>query len=359
MFSKIVYSVKIFIIGIILICIFYNITACVSNTNNTVNNRDELEIGIREISNYLNSRIEPTSKVAFLNIQSNFPDLSEYIISILSENAVNDNLFFVVDRHQLDLVRSELNFHLSGEVSDVSAQSIGQMLGAQVIVSGTITKIGTVYRLQIKAIGVQSAAILGQLSHNIPEDKTILALTRNQSGGTASSSTSGGNRTNSSSRNSNTATSAIVNIRWTVGEYANEWGDKLGKFYVQYDGNTTASFSNSAITDEIRITEISYSKHEGLSFRTPSTTGYSPISNTQINVIIRNNDGTETNFTGIWGSPTRPYVVIRASDELVNALSANNITIRVTDQSRRFQFTFPPNFQQAYERLLNRENIAN
>jgi len=43
----------------------------------------------------------------------------------------------VVDRQQLDLIRAELNFQMSGEVSDESAQSIGQMLGVQSIMSGT------------------------------------------------------------------------------------------------------------------------------------------------------------------------------------------------------------------------------
>lgn len=140
---------------------------------------DELDSAIREASTYLNGRIPRSSKIVFLNIRSDYPDLSEYILSILSENAVNDGVFSVVDRQQLDLIRAELDFQMSGEVSDESAQSIGKMLGAEGIVSGTISKIGPLYRVQIKAIEVQTAGVQGQWSRNIPADGgvTLAALT--------------------------------------------------------------------------------------------------------------------------------------------------------------------------------------
>jgi len=138
---------------------------------------DELDVAIREASTYLNGKVPKSSKVVFLNIKSDYPDLSEYILSVLSENAVNDGVFSVVDRQQLDSIRVELNFQMSGEVSDKSAQSIGQMLGAQIIVSGAVNKIGTLYRIQVKAIEVQTAGVRGQWSRNVPAGATMAALT--------------------------------------------------------------------------------------------------------------------------------------------------------------------------------------
>jgi hypothetical protein len=151
---------------------------------------DELDGALREISDYLNNRVTPGSKAVFLNITSNWPDLSEYILSSLSENAVNDEVFSVVDRQQLDAIRSELNFQWSGEVSDSSAQEIGQMLGAQTIVSGSVNKIGSVYRIQVRAIAVQSAAVQGQFSQNVDgKGATIAALTERTGSGGASGGT--------------------------------------------------------------------------------------------------------------------------------------------------------------------------
>jgi hypothetical protein len=143
----------------------------------TVSGADELDAAIRAASDYLNGRVPGGSKAVFLNIKSDYPDLSEYLLSALSENAVNDGVFSVVDRQQLDSIRAELNFQLSGEVSDESAQSIGQMLGAQSIVSGAVSKLGSLYRVQVKAIEVQSAGVQGQWSRNVPNGATIAALT--------------------------------------------------------------------------------------------------------------------------------------------------------------------------------------
>jgi curli biogenesis system outer membrane secretion channel CsgG len=144
-----------------------------------VSSADELDTAIRAASDYLNDKVPPGSKAVFLNIQSKYPDLSEYLLSTLSENAVNDGVFSVVDRQQLDLIRAELNFQLSGEVSDESAQSIGLMLGAQSIVSGAVSKLGSLYRVQVKAIAVQSAGVQGLWSRNVPNGATIAALTQN------------------------------------------------------------------------------------------------------------------------------------------------------------------------------------
>ena len=139
---------------------------------------DDLDLALRELSDYLNRRIPKDSKVVFLNVKSDWPEFSEYIISSLIENAVNDEVFTVVDRQQLDLIRAELNFQWSGEVSDVSAQEIGQMLGAQTIVSGMVTEVGSEYRIQVRAISVQTAALQGLTSKNIDrKGQLVSALT--------------------------------------------------------------------------------------------------------------------------------------------------------------------------------------
>jgi TolB-like protein len=151
---------------------------------------DELDHALREISDYLNKRIPADSKAVFLNVKSDWPDLSRYILDGLIENAVNDGVFSVVDRQQLDVIRSELNFQWSGEVSDASAQEIGQMLGAQTIVSGAVTTIGSIYHIQARAIAVQTAAIQGQFSQKVDgKGATVAALTKRVVPASSSAST--------------------------------------------------------------------------------------------------------------------------------------------------------------------------
>jgi hypothetical protein len=157
---------------------------------------DELDHAIREISDYLNKRIPNGTKAVFLNVKSDWPALSEYILDGLTENAVNDEVFAVVDRQQLDAIRSELNFQWSGEVSDASAQEIGQMLGAQTIVSGSVSTIGSIYRIQARAIAVQTAAVQGQFSQNVSnKDQTLAALTTQKAPAPAAGRTGTGTQT--------------------------------------------------------------------------------------------------------------------------------------------------------------------
>jgi hypothetical protein len=170
----------------VLIPIILSIMGCATGGSTSANVTsitavDELDPAIREASDYLNTKIPQGRKTVFLNITSDYPDLSEYILSLLSENAVNDGVFSVVDRVQLDAIRTEMNFQLSGEVDDNSAQEIGKMLGAQTIVSGAVNKIGSLYRMQVKAIEVQTAGVQGQWSKTVPGGGVIItALTENQ-----------------------------------------------------------------------------------------------------------------------------------------------------------------------------------
>ncbi|GHV47478.1 hypothetical protein AGMMS49546_37140 [Spirochaetia bacterium] len=166
------------------------ITACGSSPKAAAA-PDELDIAIREASDYLDSNVPGGNKIVILNVQSDSAALSDYIIDELIANAVNERNFPVVDRQQLDAIRSELNFQWAGEVDDNSAQEIGKMVGAQTIVSGAISKVGDNYRMRIRALEVQTAQVQGQFNRNIPTGATITALMNSGSKGYSSSGRAG------------------------------------------------------------------------------------------------------------------------------------------------------------------------
>jgi len=176
---------------------------------------DELDAAIRETSDYLNRQLPKGNRLVILNIQSDFPALSEYIIDELIANTVNDRVFSVVDRRQLDTIRAELDFHMSGEVDDETAQALGRMAGAQMIVSGAISKIGNLYRLRVRVLSVQNAQIEGQFNRNIPEGVTIASLIESRATGYGSGSTypgAGGNRTASAPQQAPTPPASTVPV---------------------------------------------------------------------------------------------------------------------------------------------------
>jgi hypothetical protein len=106
------------------------------------NNEVKLDEAVRGSAAYLVEQLTPGTKVAILNFSAE-PAVSNYVIEELTVFLVNDRKLIVVDRSELELLQREMDFQLSGEVSDESAQSIGQRLGAQTIISGSLSPLGT------------------------------------------------------------------------------------------------------------------------------------------------------------------------------------------------------------------------
>jgi uncharacterized protein involved in high-affinity Fe2+ transport len=114
-------------------------------------------------------------KVAVVAFGSPSVALSEYVIDELSRELVNFRTMTVIDRKELDKVREELRFQLSGEVSDESARSVGKMLGADAVVSGGLVDVGNAYRFGVKALDVESATIESAPAFDIASRDTRLA----------------------------------------------------------------------------------------------------------------------------------------------------------------------------------------
>ena len=159
--------------------------------------KDEFDIAIRDASDYLNDNIPRGSKIVILNMQSDSAALSDYVIDELIANAVNDRIFTVVDRAQLDIIRAEQNIQYSGEVDDKDALAIGKFFGAQYIVSGAFSELGERYRMRIRALNVQTAQVQGQYNRNIVAGATITALMRSRNSSSIASSGARGTTTTS------------------------------------------------------------------------------------------------------------------------------------------------------------------
>jgi len=137
---------------------------------------DELDVAIRDASDYLNDNIPKGSKIVILNVESVSGNLSEYIIDELIANAVNDKNFSVVDRRQLEAIQSEQKFQMSGAVDDKDALAIGKFFGASTIISGAMRDIGGRYRMTIRALAVQTAQVQGQYNRNMAISETLAGL---------------------------------------------------------------------------------------------------------------------------------------------------------------------------------------
>jgi len=140
---------------------------------------DAIVVGAKEIEANLAQGI----KVVVLNFNSSSVNLSNYVIDEMMSVLVKNKKLVVVDRANLELIQKEMNFQMSGEVSDSSAQAIGQKLGAQSIISGTIQDLGRYYRVRFKVIEVMSAAVQATPSLNVSKnDMAVVTLMGNSAG---------------------------------------------------------------------------------------------------------------------------------------------------------------------------------
>ncbi|MDR1470639.1 MAG: DUF1566 domain-containing protein [Spirochaetaceae bacterium] len=136
----------------------------------------DLDAAIREAAAQMGQNLPNGTKVALVSVASSSAQLSEYVISRLEAALVSGKKLVVVDRANLDKVRAEQGFQASGEVDDNSAKSIGKLLGAGAIVTGTFSDLGDVYSLTLKAINIETATVAVSYPADIAKSTRIATL---------------------------------------------------------------------------------------------------------------------------------------------------------------------------------------
>jgi TolB-like protein len=161
-------------LGVLLFLVAGSITigGGVLYAQNAVSLDEAIITGAQEIE----AKLTRGNKVVVLNFKSTSRRLSDYVLDEMMTALVKGGKITVVDRANLELIQKEMDFQMSGEVSDSSAQSIGQKLGAQSIISGSIEDMGSSYRIRFRTIEVVSAAIQVLSSFNVRKDNEIAAL---------------------------------------------------------------------------------------------------------------------------------------------------------------------------------------
>jgi hypothetical protein len=174
---------------VIVLCVLAAVlSGCASKPANTAG--VSLEAAVQEAARQMDSRLSAGTKVALVSVGSSSARLSEHIINQLEAALVGSGKLVVVDRANLDKIRMEQGFQLSGDVSDESAKAIGQLLGAGAIVTGSFTDLGDTFNLTLKAINMETAAVAVSYPADVAKNKRIETLLA--SGGGAGTGAYGG-----------------------------------------------------------------------------------------------------------------------------------------------------------------------
>lgn len=144
-----------------------------------------IDNALTQAAEKFSSSLKNKTTVAILGISSSYSELSEYMLGELTTDIVQLRKLQVVTRANLDVIKKEMNFQLSGEVSDETMQQLGAKTGAQTVISGTFKPLGTLYVLDIQAFDVTTATIQDTYRSNVVSDETLELLTKKKIVGTS------------------------------------------------------------------------------------------------------------------------------------------------------------------------------
>lgn len=130
------------------------------STQGQTGSNSGIDKAVGRASQRLINDLPEKSRLAIINVLSNSGDLSTQVVDELEYQLVFSKKFTIVNRNSLDTIRREQNFQMSGNVSDESVVSIGKILGASIVITGSITETGKNHRLIIRALDVKTAEII-------------------------------------------------------------------------------------------------------------------------------------------------------------------------------------------------------
>ncbi len=125
------------------------------NTRQTVYSIDEAVI---QVSKDIADRCETNEIIAILDFSAETQDMGTYLNTQITSAIFENSKLRVVTRQNMDKVNEELEYQISGFVSEDTAISICQRLGAQQIVFGQIEEFNNGYMFQVKMLDVKTGS---------------------------------------------------------------------------------------------------------------------------------------------------------------------------------------------------------
>lgn len=182
-----------------------------------------IDNALKQAAEQFSSSLKNKTTVAILGISSSYSELSEYMLGELTTDIVQLRKLQVVTRANLDVIKKEMSFQLSGEVSDETMQQIGAKTGAQTVISGSLKPLGTLYVLDIQAFDVTTAAIQDTYRVNVASDETLNLLTKK-----TVVNSKGKIKNNNDYTTGERIGMGFSNLLFGLGSYCNgHWGDGL------------------------------------------------------------------------------------------------------------------------------------
>jgi len=113
----------------------------------------------------------------FLDLQGNVNELGRFIAEELAvELTASAKGFEVIDRTHLKTILAEHKLSMTGLVDPNTVKRLGQIIGADAIVTGSVTPFGDSIRVSCKVIATDTARVIAAAKIDIPKTKAIEEL---------------------------------------------------------------------------------------------------------------------------------------------------------------------------------------
>ena len=155
------------------ILLFFSVMLLFSQSKMTLDN------AINAFAIELQDILPNNSRLAVVSFETNRPDLMVYFIDSMVDkiSGKKNKDVKVYERKNIEILRKELNFSLTGAVSDETAQLIGHFVGADKLVYGSMIRISNdEYRMALRVTVTETAEILLAKSYDLRLDSRLRGL---------------------------------------------------------------------------------------------------------------------------------------------------------------------------------------
>ena len=108
-----------------------------------------------------NDAVYPVAVLPFQDRSKEVSGQGKIVADILFANLATDPAILLVDREDLDTVLKEQELNISGVVNPAQAVQVGQIIGAKVLVTGSVVRTDKTVYLVAKIIGTETTRVLG------------------------------------------------------------------------------------------------------------------------------------------------------------------------------------------------------
>ena len=113
--------------------------------------------------------------IAVIAFESDRQGLVDYFFRVMAEKLVEKG-GEVYERRRIENLSKEIDFSLTGYISDETAQRIGHFVGADTVVYGSFTSDGNEYQMAITGAVTETAQIVSQRNYELRRDSKLTGL---------------------------------------------------------------------------------------------------------------------------------------------------------------------------------------